>query len=1022
MNNFKMSPRNLRIATTSAMASAALMAAMMPSDPALAEDIDLFLANSGEQYAPNVYVMVDNSANWNANISGTSKREMEYEALRSVFLDSELAEDSDDSVNLRLGFGLFSSGRGGKVWQAVEGVTEGYQTDTLAPLFEHINASNDPLKTNNAPYAMSFNEAIAYFAGNNPVAGTEDDKRTDENPEGYDPAAIDEDGSYNSPAAGNCGKNYVILMGNGSPDSGEDNTAEEELGEHGGLLSGDPISIDPNMYESNWSDEYARFMAGKDIVSRDGHEESVRTYVIDVFDPDDNNRPAQSARAWMKSIATRGDGLYFAAHDESDIKEALDTILDELFAVNDVFAASTLPVSVNVRGTNLNQVYMGVFRPDEMNRTRWQGNLKLYQLAVDDETNTLHLADKDGEPAQSPATGFIRETAWSFWSAHSDYWEFAYPDDPSDAPDGEFVEKGGAHQQLRLDYPNAPSSGRTIFTDSGGSLNDFKDVADADSLNVSDPNDLIDWIYGENNVDSENSNDPDTESNAGIRPSVHGDVLHSQPAVVNYGSGDDGEGDIYAFYGANDGMLHALRGGKEDGDGEEVWGFIPAEFHDRLDRLRTLEEGKEYFVDGAISVYRHDDNGDGEIVASDGDEVRLYVAMRRGGRLLYALDVTDPENPAYLWKIDEDTTGFSELGQTWSRPEVVEVAYDEGSETVERDVLVFGGGYDPAADADVGSYDADGIGDAGMGRALFALDAETGDLIWQAANGPTGGSSSVDVPDMKYPIPSDVSVIDRDGDGYDDRLYVGDLGGQVWRADISGHPDDWSVYKLASDGDGAGTADRRFLYPPDVVYGEDGNGRYDAVLLGSGARTHPFRRSVINRFYMFKDRHTGTTVDDVSTWETIEAGDLLDVTGDEDSIDESLLEDRKGWYIDLLNAAGEGAGEKVVSSAVTLSGSTFFSTNEPPPEETADDECNQSLGTARNYEINYQDGTVANEENEGRSSKAVGGGFPPSPVPVIVEIDGQKYEAVISGTEAHSPPGTTMGRRNPVYWNRQIDD
>jgi hypothetical protein len=32
--------------------------------------------------------------------------------------------------------------------------------------------------------------------------------------------------------------------------------------------------------------------------------------------------------------------------------------------VNSVFASSTLPVSVNVRGAFLNQVYMGVFRPD----------------------------------------------------------------------------------------------------------------------------------------------------------------------------------------------------------------------------------------------------------------------------------------------------------------------------------------------------------------------------------------------------------------------------------------------------------------------------------------------------------------------------------------------------------------------------------------------------------------------------------------------------------------------------------
>ena len=34
---------------------------------------------------------------------------------------------------------------------------------------------------------------------------------------------------------------------------------------------------------------------------------------------------------------------------------------------------------MNVRGTNLNQVYIGVFRPDANKSPRWLGNLKLYQ-------------------------------------------------------------------------------------------------------------------------------------------------------------------------------------------------------------------------------------------------------------------------------------------------------------------------------------------------------------------------------------------------------------------------------------------------------------------------------------------------------------------------------------------------------------------------------------------------------------------------------------------------------------------
>ena len=40
-------------------------------------------------------------------------------------------------------------------------------------------------------------------------------------------------------------------------------------------------------------------------------------------------------------------------------------IFSEIQAVNSVFASVSLPVSVNTEGTFLNQVYIGMFRPDE---------------------------------------------------------------------------------------------------------------------------------------------------------------------------------------------------------------------------------------------------------------------------------------------------------------------------------------------------------------------------------------------------------------------------------------------------------------------------------------------------------------------------------------------------------------------------------------------------------------------------------------------------------------------------------
>src|SRR5207237_9974912 len=118
---------------------------------------------------------------------------------------------------------------------------------------------------------------------------------------------------------------------------------------------------------------------------------------------------------------------WIAANEGQAIREGLTTILNEVQSVNSVFAATTLPVSVNVRGTNLNQVYIGVFRPDANKLPRWLGNLKMYKLGVDSATQTLFLADAAGNVASNSSTGFISSSALSFWTSSSSFWGFRAP-------------------------------------------------------------------------------------------------------------------------------------------------------------------------------------------------------------------------------------------------------------------------------------------------------------------------------------------------------------------------------------------------------------------------------------------------------------------------------------------------------------------------------------------------------------------------------------------------------------------
>jgi type IV pilus assembly protein PilY1 len=139
--------------------------------------------------------------------------------------------------------------------------------------------------------------------------------------------------------------------------------------------------------------------------------------------------------------------------------------------------------------------------------------------------------------------------------------------------------------------------------------------------------------------------------------------------------------------------------------------------------------------------------------------------MRRGGKNYYGLDVTDPERPRLMWTIEKGGD-FAELGYTFSNPRVGLVETASGP----RPALMFAGGYDLNKDTRgvVGTDDSEG-------NAIFVVDAETGALIWKARRGSGGAGSQVfEHAGMKDSIPSALTVGDTDGDGFIDRIVVGD--------------------------------------------------------------------------------------------------------------------------------------------------------------------------------------------------------------------------------------------------------
>ena len=1036
------------------------------------EDIDIFLLNAAiPAQRPNVLIIWDNTANWGQTMGASTAYDLEKAALSTVISNLKTGDNGEPLYNV--GLMLFtetgggnSNARGsyvryhirpmtGDIKDPVTGavITKGNKT-MLAELISSLHTIND--RGSNAQYAKAMHEAYLYFGGNTALAGSGQMKRDCEafadapsgnpDPKNANQVCKADLQNYTSPIGDGCQKNYIIFISNGTTDNGENNEAQ-------GLLTALPankgvtpalIGLNPAGEQANWADEYARYMAKNAIHPDPKFKESrAKTFAIAVYDaancvsPFTKNSNACNQRALARSQSvTHGDGEYFDGTNLDQIKIALEQTFARIQEVDGAFASTTLPVSVNVRGTHVNQLYMGVFRPDAGLKPRWDGNLKMYQLAADFGTNppTVFLADANGNAAEDTTNGFIKSGARSHWTITETpgFWAFlpevaTEPTVAFDNPDGPTVEKGATAQGLRTAYKTS-QAGRTVYTCLGtcGTLSNFEDsnsaitaamlgvAAAADP--VAERTKLIDWVRGQNNAGNEPSNGVGTD----VRPSIHGDVLHSRPAVVNYNRNTPADdNDVVAFYGANDAIFRAVKGGVTGASaaGTELWGFIAPEFFDRLNRLRNnspvMDPGanrRQYFMDGSIGVYRKDANNDGKIdpAIDPNDKVHLFVGMRRGGRFLYAIDVTNPNSPVLLWK--KSNTDFPELGQTWSEPKVATINL-AGTPTV---VLIMGAGYDSTVQDNENALP----GTDTMGRGIMILDAATGNMIWQA--GHPEHLPTVQVPEMTNSIPSDVTILDRNGDGFIDRLYVGDTGGNLWRVDIA-DPDlnNWVVNKLATIG-GTDPVDRRkFLYPPDVVFNPGVTPGFDSVLIGTGDREHPFETIVANRYYMFKDFGTGNAfVPPMITASTLANADAADLAA---QLKETT---NQGWSLNMLQ------GEKVVSGSITLGGVTFFNTN--TPVSVATNACTTNLGEARQYALSFENASAVIDYDGtpgfDRSSQPYGkGGFLPSPVPVVVQIEnpatGEKttFNVVVAGTKITMPPQTALEHRYRTYWYMKTD-
>ena len=751
----------------------------------------------------------------------------------------------------------------------------------------------------------------------------------------------------------------------------------------------------------------------------------VTTYTVDVF----NAQPSEEHSSLMHSAAEEGGGYRQSATNQAEIEQALSRIFGDIIDINTSFAAVTLPLSATNRAQAENKVFVGMFRPASQRKPRWLGNLKQYQLAKFD--GQIELADVNYDRAINPQTGFAQSCATSFWTEDTTeankgegvtgpYFEgLGMEPSPvseclsefrgersvlSDSPDGPFVEKGGAAQQIRGQYSGVRNSARTIYTQSGSGGLTIVGESDAGSA------ELLAYLEGEdaglkggdlkvddgsgNYVENPNLGIEEQDPYEGLRPTIHGDIVHSRPLTITYGPIDPAElslgSDFRIFYGANDGLFRSLN----PASGQEDWALIAGEHLEGLQRLYAntptvdyfgLEaslsseigaEPKRYFFDGSTGSYTQYDTDD-ELVRG-----WIYPTMRRGGRQIYALDISPtgaagvpPAAPAFMWKLgcpalDSDvgcTTGFSAMGQSWSTPVAALVKGYTGGSTEDPDpVLIFGGGWDACLDEDQAVLPLSGCT---KGNRVYVVNARTGESLAEFAT--------------SAPVVAEVSALDIDNDGFVDFVYAADAAGNLYRLNFATletladaytealEPTDWFLTPIAQ----SSLSTVRFLNKPTI--GAIQNRVF--VTIGSGDRERPLKQNypyddnVSNRFYAFVDEPYGepsATVDLDQPGAAGTRGMLNAATGLASG--ELLVDLYRGWYLDLPDR-----GEQVVNPSAIGGGYVFF--NSFQPEGGTKGFCSD-LGKSKAYRVPL----FRPQKDEG---KEFGEGVPIPPIIVTVKLN-----------------------------------
>ncbi len=948
----------------------------------------------------------DRSASDNFGTSGTPTQKPGTE--RRLIVAREAANVLVDNLtNTRMGLSRYNGSHGARILRGLADVDDltlvGGNThrQNLKNDIDNIGA------TDFTPLGESFSDIGRYFlegyeeatltlypdaaVGDTPATSTSTASTLFSDTPVYASTATVPGTGTNSAIQYSCQASYLVALTDGEPSSDDD-------------VNSNIRNYDVNDTNTGGSTQYMDdvALALYDIDLRptgfpdnNDFKNNVTTYLIGFADDNLSSNPLLINTAYNGS---GGDKLAYFPDKAADLVAVFDEITSDIEAQTGSGSASSFNTASLTAGS-------AVFQPSFTSQS-WNGDFRAFEL--DDTTGKV--------------------TDIEFWNAA----------DQLDGQATRNIFTYSNNEGVRFEWIKLSTAQQDDLKSRWSSLTTDQQTAfgnDADAFGAA----VLNYLSGSRFQESSNTDPVNTtDANSRIfrdRKSELGDIVNSSPAFVGNEAGqawpeyvDDNRfgaaGKSYSDYvasptvtsrtpilyvGANDGMLHGfnakipvnkdadgnfLKDGSGNlilpsGAGEEVIAYIPNALYDAaantgLHHLADPDYEHRFYVDLSpvvSDVYVSRSNKSLSDIVSETVSTRdwrtiLIGGLRAGGQGLFALDVSNPDEFAptvvaagattaeidantlaneqrakdlVLWEFtDADDSG---LGYTYSTPTI--------AMTTKGWAAIVGNGYNSA----------DGTAQ------LFVLLLEGGlDGVW------TEGVDYfvIDTKEGNPTTPNGLStprVADTDGDSVANRVYAGDLEGNMWAFDISDSDvTQWksayidsattdpvplfyasndksqeqpitSAPTLAINPNGNKTATDdspnilvmfgtgRFVQESDIDDGIDGNDEVMSYYTVWDEGTSELTRSkLVERTLVTGtvnlENADGTATGETRTVRTVSSNTQADIKWQ--NTDPLVRE--FGWYMDLESNDGASTpsitaqGERVVSQSVLFGGILLFNT------------------------------------------------------------------------------------------------